>query len=122
MTPATIRVLSWNVNGIRACVRKGFVDWLRRSRPTIVGLQEVRALADECPGELRLLRRWHTHFFSAERRGYSGVALFARRPFDEAFTTLDEPRFDVEGRIQFARFGRLWIVNQRTIVWASSDH
>jgi exodeoxyribonuclease III len=111
MKPATIRVLSWNVNGIRACVRKGFTDWLQRSRPTIVGLQEVRALADELPAELQRLRRWHTHLSAAERRGYSGVALFARRPFDEALSALRESRFDVEGRIQFARFGQLWIVN-----------
>jgi exodeoxyribonuclease-3 len=103
--------MSWNVNGIRACVRKGFLDWLRRTHATIIGLQEVRALEGEIPGGLRALRGWTMHLSPAARRGYSGVALLARLPFDALHTALHEPRFDVEGRIQLARFGRLHVVN-----------
>ena len=73
--PTSLRIISWNVNGIRACVRKGFVDWLRRSRPTIVGLQEVRALEAEVPDALRALKGWHWHVSPAARRGYSGVGV-----------------------------------------------
>jgi exodeoxyribonuclease III len=109
--PTSLRVISWNVNGIRACVRKGFVDWLQRSRLTVVGLQEVRALDAEVPDALRALRGWHLYVSPAARRGYSGVALLSRRPFDAMHTTLREPRFDIEGRIPFARCGRLHIVN-----------
>jgi len=107
---AHARIVSWNVNGLRACARKGFGDWLSRSRATIVGLQEVRALPDEVPPGL-LGGRWHTDFAPAERRGYSGVGLFARRKPDAVDRTLGEPRFDREGRLQIARFGRLAVVN-----------
>ena len=106
-----IRVLSWNVNGLRACARKGFRAWLRRSRAEILGLQEVRALPEDLPADVRSPKGWHTHFACAERLGYSGVGLFSRRKPDRMETALGMDRFDVEGRLQIARFGRLALVN-----------
>jgi len=109
--PRSLRVVSWNVNGLRACAEKGFADWLRRERPEIAGVQEVRALPEQLPDAVRRPRRWHTHFAPAERRGYSGVGLFARRAPDRVETSLGEARFDAEGRLQIARFGRLAVAN-----------
>lgn len=106
-----MRVISWNVNGLRACARKGFGSWLARSRGTIVGLQEVRAREEQIPDEVRAPRGWHTHFVAAERAGYSGVGLYSREKPDRVETSLDEKRFDREGRVQLARFGRLWVAN-----------
>ena len=105
------RVVSWNVNGLRACAKKGFGRFLARSRAEIVGVQEVRALPEEVPDALVANRRWHTHFSPAEKRGYSGVGLFARRAPDRVETSLGEERFDREGRIQIARFGKLVVAN-----------
>jgi len=107
----TLRIYSWNVNGLRACTKKGFADWLRRGRAEIVGLQEVRALPEQLPDEVRAPRGWHTHFSWAERRGYSGVGLFSRREPDAVETSLGVERFDAEGRLQIARFGRLVLAN-----------
>jgi exodeoxyribonuclease-3 len=107
----TVRIVSWNVNGLRACARKGFAAWLAHSRAEVVGVQEVRARLEDLPPALRAPRRWHAHFSAAERPGYSGVALFSRRPPDAVTTTLGQARFDVEGRVQIARFGRLVVVN-----------
>jgi exodeoxyribonuclease-3 len=106
-----VRILSWNVNGLRACAGKGFARVLSRSRAEIVGLQEVRALPEQLPPGLREPRRWHAAFSAAERPGYSGVAIFARRPPDAVDTALGVPEFDREGRLQLARFGRLVIAN-----------
>jgi exodeoxyribonuclease-3 len=106
-----LRIVSWNVNGLRACARKGFSRWLSRARAEIVALQEVRALPEELPPALRSPRHWHVHYAPAERRGYSGVGLFSRRPADRVATSLGEARFDAEGRLQIARFGRLVVVN-----------
>ena len=106
-----MRVVSWNVNGLRACAKKGFVDFLRRSDADIVGLQEVRAFADQLPDDLRDLDGWHAHYSPAERPGYSGVALFSRKAPIRIETSLGEPRFDVEGRLQIARFDRLTVLN-----------
>jgi exodeoxyribonuclease-3 len=107
---ADLRVVSWNVNGLRACARKGFGRWLGRSGAQIVGVQELRALPEELPRTLQQPRNWHAHFNPAERRGYSGVGLFSRSKPDSLDTALGK-RFDAEGRLQIARFGQLVVVN-----------
>lgn len=106
-----MRIVSWNVNGLRACAKKGFGRWLSRSRAEIVGLQEVRAREEQLPEAVRAPRRWQTHFVAAERPGYSGVALYTRRAPDRVDTSLGEERFDREGRLQIAHFGRLVVAN-----------
>ena len=112
MAGAALRVLSWNVNGLRACDRKGcFLPWLESCGADIVGLQEVRALPEQLSAELRLPAGWTAHFCPAERRGYSGVALFCRIPPSQIDVSLGEARFDSEGRLQLARFGRLAVAN-----------
>jgi exodeoxyribonuclease-3 len=106
-----VRIVSWNVNGLRACARKGFSRWPGRSGAEIVGLQEVRALPEQLPPNLQAPRRWHAYFAPAQRLGYSGVGLFSRRAADRVDTSLGETRFDAEGRVQIAHFGRLVLVN-----------
>ena len=109
---APARILSWNVNGLRACARKGFEGWLARCRAEILGLQEVRALPEELPEGLQEPKHWHVRYTPAERRGYSGVGLLSRREPDALHTSLGEARFDAEGRLQIARFGRLAVANR----------
>jgi exodeoxyribonuclease-3 len=107
-----MRVLSWNVNGLRSVDRDGgFRRWMTRSQAEIIGVQEARARADQLPRRLAQPRGWYSHVVAAERKGYSGVALFARRAPDELETSLGEPEFDAEGRVQIARFGRLVVAN-----------
>ena len=101
-----MRILSWNVNGLRACVRKGFLDVLESSGADVVGVQEVRAFAHQLDPEARQPKGWHAHFSPAERPGYSGVGLYSRADPDAVETSLGEPRLDVEGRFLLARFGR----------------
>lgn len=108
---STLRIVSWNVNGLRACARKGFCDWLEGCDADIVGLQEVRARHEQLPATLHQPDGWHLHLSAAERPGYSGVALYARRPPDAVETSLGVPEFDAEGRLQRARFGALEVVN-----------
>ena len=107
------RILSWNVNGIRACVDKGFLDWLRRSKGDVVGLQEMRVDEGKLPPALRRSRRF-PHFALSEarsRKGYSGVGLLSREAPAELRTELERPRFDREGRFQLARFDDLLVAN-----------
>src|SRR5690606_35591955 len=107
---AGMRVVSWNVNGLRACVNKGFCEWLTAEPASIVGVQEVRAREEQLPPHVRDVPGFATHFVAAERPGYSGVGLFSRLVPDEVETKLG-PEFDPEGRLQFARFGKLLVVN-----------
>jgi len=108
---APITIYSWNVNGIRAAARKGFFDWLKSSRAQIVGLQEVRASEEQVKSVLPARFRWHHHTVSAEKKGYSGVAMFSRLQADHISTTLDKPHLDNEGRVQIHQFGNLTVCN-----------
>lgn len=106
-----MRIASWNVNGIRSCMGKTFAQWLTKCGAEIVALQEIRARHEQMPIELRRKRSWHLAVSAAERPGYSGVALLARRKPDAVETSLGRPDFDVEGRYQLARWGRLQVAN-----------
>lgn len=105
------RVYSWNVNGIRAAAGKGLGDWIRGSGAEIIGLQEVRADLDSIPNEISDIADYQHHYVAAQRKGYSGVGLLSQREPDRIDVSLGEPRFDDEGRIQIARFGRLVVAN-----------
>ena len=99
-----MRIVSWNVNGIRACVKRGFAGFLERCGADVLGVQEVRALPEQIPDEARAPAGWRAAFSPAERLGYSGVGLYARPEPERVETSLGEPRFDVEGRFVAARF------------------
>lgn len=107
----TTTIVSWNVNGIRAALRKGFLEWLESEPADIIGLQEVRALPDQIPKKFLNLANWHMHLHPAERKGYSGVGLLSKRPFDLVETGIGSHEHDLEGRIQRVKIGDLWIVN-----------
>lgn len=106
-----MRVLSWNINGIRAAAKKGLFDWLEGASGDVVGLQETRAEVGQLTPEFIDRPGWWFDMASAKRKGYSGVAMYARRPADEVIQTLGRPRFDDEGRFHLARFGGLWVAN-----------
>jgi exodeoxyribonuclease-3 len=106
-----LRIVSWNVNGLRSILDKGFRPWLARSRAAIVAVQEVRAHEAQLGVHARAFKGWHRHIVAAARPGYSGVGLFARAAPDEVVSSLGDPVFDDEGRFQLARFGRLTVVN-----------
>ena len=106
-----MRIVSWNVNGLRACAKKGFLDFLDRAKADVVALQEVRAFPEQLPDEVREPSGWHTYFAPAERAGYSGVAIYSREPVKSVDTELGEARFDSEGRLQIARLDGLVVIN-----------
>jgi len=106
-----MRILSWNVNGLRAAAKKGFVTWLDGSEADIVGLQEVRASEEQLAAIEGFPGDWHFELHAAKRPGYSGVGLLSRRAPDKVETLLGEPRFDEEGRVVMAHFGRLLVAS-----------
>jgi len=102
----TIRLFSWNVNGLRACGRKGFPEWLAAEQPDVLGLQEIRALPEQLDGELREPAGYRTWIHPAEKKGYSGVALYSKvEPESVTLGGLGEERFDSEGRLIIADYG-----------------
>ena len=106
-----MRIVSWNVNGLRAAHKKGFLDWLHKEKNTIVGLQEIRATKEQLVNELINCGNYHSYFSSAEKKGYSGTGLYSVRKPDNISTSFGYEKFDSEGRVQIAWFGRLLLVN-----------
>lgn len=91
------RIYSWNVNGIRACARKGFFDVLNNSEADIFCIQETRAQPDQLSKDFIQPDGFHSYWSSAERKGYSGVAVYTRlEPL--SVSTMGIDRFDSEGR------------------------
>ena len=103
-----MKIFSYNVNGIRAAVKKGFVDWLNENNPDIICLQEIKANKDQL--DLKLFEKIgykYNYWFSAQKKGYSGVAILSKqRPIKVNYGTGIE-HMDFEGRnlrIDFEKF------------------
>ena len=106
-----IRILSWNVNGIRAIHKKGFLDWLRKDSPDILCVQETKAHVNQLPDELKSVEGYKTYYCSAERKGYSGVALYSKEQPDRVIPGFGIRQFDAEGRTLVAEFGAVVLFN-----------
>lgn len=106
-----LRIIGWNVNGLRACVKKGFLEFLEASDADVLCLQEVRALPEQLEPHVRSPDGWHASFAAAERKGYSGVAVFSKVPPDRVEAALGIDEYDVEGRLLIAHFGRMAIAS-----------
>jgi exodeoxyribonuclease-3 len=93
-----MKIISWNVNGIRAAHRKGFMEWLRKENPDILCLQETKAHPDQLGQELVNPGGYQTHWSSAEKKGYSGVALYLKDSPLQVSEGIGQAEFDAEGR------------------------
>lgn len=99
-----MKLLSWNVNGIRAAVKKGFMDWFTEQDADIVCIQETKAQVAQIPGAVRDAEGYHTYFDAAEKKGYSGVGLFSKVKPLQVTHSLGVEKFDGEGRIICAEY------------------
>ena len=106
-----MRIISWNVNGLRAVLKKGFLDYLETDNPDIIGLQEIKLQEEQIPKEIRELEGYYKFWNFAEKKGYSGVALFSKEKPLEVSYSLGEERFDREGRVIIAHYEKLSIIN-----------
>jgi exodeoxyribonuclease-3 len=105
-----LSLYSWNVNGIRAAQKKGFLDWLHETKPDILGIQETKAHPDQLDDELRNPAGYHAYWASAERKGYSGVALFSRVEPESVQIGLGIDEYDREGRTIVAEFDEFVLI------------
>ena len=106
-----MKIITYNVNGLRSALSKGFTDWLAEEQPDIVCLQETKAQPDQIPTlELETLG-YHSYFFSAEKKGYSGVAILTKLIPDHVEYGMGLPVYDREGRFLRADFGDLSVVS-----------
>lgn len=108
-------IITWNVNGIRAIEKKGFLDWLQTESPDVLCLQETKAHPDQLSAELLQPEfsngiKYHTYWSSAEKRGYSGTAIYTKtEPLN--ILPFGYPEFDSEGRVVMAEYSDAIIIS-----------
>ncbi|MEO8398204.1 MAG: exodeoxyribonuclease III [Ignavibacteriaceae bacterium] len=106
-----IKILSWNVNGIRAVHKKGFLDWFLKEKPDILCIQETKAHEEQLTDELKNVKGYHSYFCSGERKGYSGVALYTKEKPISIKKGFGVNAFDNEGRILIAEYPDFVLLN-----------
>jgi exodeoxyribonuclease III len=106
-----MKLLCWNVNGLRAVLKKGFLDWFHKESADIVCLQEVKTQKEQLDQALMEVADYESYWCSAERKGYSGVATFTKRRPMQVQYGLGIPRFDVEGRVLVTEFPEFTLFN-----------
>jgi len=106
-----MKIISWNVNGLRAVFKKDFSGWLKKSGADIVCLQEIKANYDQIPEELCHLKNYYLFTNSAQKKGYAGVAVFSKIKPLAVETKLGLKRFDDEGRFLRLKFPDFDLIN-----------
>lgn len=106
-----MKLISWNVNGIRAVAQKGFLNWIQQEKPDVLALQETKANPSQLSEELLAPLGYKTFWSSAKKPGYSGVALFIKETSPEIQEGLGITKFDDEGRTLIAEFDHFYLIN-----------
>lgn len=106
-----IKILSWNVNGIRAVHRKGNFADVFKENPDILCLQETKAHSEQLGDEIKKVNGYHSFFEAGERKGYSGVAIYSKEQPKTIQNGFGIEKFDIEGRIQIADYDAFVLFN-----------
>jgi len=105
------KIISYNVNGIRAASKKGLLDWLQEEKPDVLCIQETKAQKDQLDESVLNPDGYHTFWYSAQKKGYSGVALFTREKPNHVEYGCGIERFDFEGRVIRADFDTYSVIS-----------
>jgi len=106
-----MRIISWNINGIRAVYKKGFLDWFYKENADIVCLQEIKAKEEQVPVNLQKINGYFSYFNPAVRPGYSGTAVFTKQKPISVEQGIGLDRFDEEGRVLKLKFPKFTLLN-----------
>ena len=106
-----MKIISYNVNGIRAAIAKGLLEWLDGVKPDVVCFQELKATPDQIPVMEIEAMGYHCYWFPAQKKGYSGVGILTKQEPDKVVYGMDNKLYDDEGRFLRADFGDLSVVS-----------
>ena len=106
-----MKIITYNVNGLRAAVTKGFPEWLAQEQPDVLCLQETKLQPDQYPAEVFEELGYKSYLYSAEKKGYSGVAILTRCEPDHVEYGMGMAKYDAEGRFIRADYGDLSVVS-----------
>ncbi|MDT8413273.1 MAG: exodeoxyribonuclease III [Vicingaceae bacterium] len=105
-----MKLISWNVNGIRAIVKKNFFEFINEYQPDVLCLQETKAQDDQVQEALAELKGYHVYSNSAEKKGYSGTAILTKKQPLNVFFDINQIEHDKEGRVTTAEFDDFYLV------------
>jgi exodeoxyribonuclease-3 len=105
------RIITYNVNGIRAAIGKGLMEWIGTAAPDILCLQETKAQPEQVPSIEFEMNGYKTYTFSAKKPGYSGVAILTKKEPDNVVYGMGMQKYDDEGRFLRADFGEISVVS-----------
>ena len=117
-----MRIITYNVNGIRAAIKKGFIDWLKTNPADIICLQEIKAHKEDIDIALIESTGYRSYWFSAEKKGYSGVAILSKLLPDNVEYGHSNKQSDFEGRVLRADFKDITIINAYFPSGTSGEH
>ena len=106
-----MKIMTMNANGIRSATSKGFIDWMLKQRPDVVCLQETKAQEHQLSPDIQRPRGYYGFFHDAEKKGYSGVAIYSKKEPERVKIGLGWPDFDAEGRFLQVDFGDLSVIS-----------
>ena len=106
-----MKLFSWNVNGVRAIEKKGFLDWLSSESPDVLCIQETKAKFEQLPDTLQNIDGYFSYWHSAEKLGYSGVATFSKKEPLHVQYGLGIDKYDKEGRVLITEFDNFLLYN-----------
>ena len=105
------RIITYNVNGIRAAVKKGLFEWMTAADPDMICIQETKAQPDQIPVVELEMMGYTSFIHSAKKKGYSGVAIFSKHEPDHVEAGMGIPKYDDEGRFLRLDFGDTSVVS-----------
>ena len=105
-----MKIVSYNLNGIRSAMSKGLLNWLRTENPDVFCIQESKAQPEQIDTLAMQELGYHSYIHSAEKKGYSGVCIFSKQVPDRVVAGMGIPAYDSEGRVLRADFGDITIV------------
>jgi exodeoxyribonuclease III len=108
-----MKLLTWNVNGIRACQKSGFQKWFEDEKADIVCLQEVKAQPHQVGPELLNPLKYNSYWHCASKPGYSGLVTYSKREPESVREGIGDAAIDSEGRVLTLDFGKFVVVNRR---------
>jgi len=106
-----LKLISWNVNGLRAIVKKGFLDWFDKEKMDILCLQETKARPEQLDETLTAPTGYKAYWNYPEKKGYAGVAIYTREEPKDVKYDIDNKKTDTEGRIISAEYGAFTLFN-----------
>lgn len=105
------KIISYNVNGIRAALKKGFADWLKQENADIICIQETKAQPEQIDSQLFEFLGYKSYWFSATKKGYSGVGILTKKKPDKVIYGMNIKEYDFEGRFIRADYGDVSVIS-----------